>query len=125
MQVDVDFVGDPKDSIKALENAGIEINGSAKSLHSALKKVRNPKQRLYEIHGIIKDLLEQIDNMLEEQAKNVAEAEEVHEGGEGLKGCKIDNNDALSGIKFYKGESLVELVERWRFLYKKLYSEVG
>ena len=44
------------------------------------------------------------------------------EGGEGLKG---DNEDdvALSGVKLYKGETLLELTERWRFIYDRLYDE--
>ena len=28
---------------------------------------------------------------------------------------------APSGVKLYKGETLLELTERWRFLYKNLY----
>ncbi|GMI45545.1 hypothetical protein TrCOL_g10422, partial [Triparma columacea] len=28
--------------------------------------------------------------------------------------------EGLSGIKLYKGETLLELTERWRLLYKKL-----
>lgn len=43
------------------------------------------------------------------------------EGGEGLKGDEVD--EALSGIKLYKGETLLELTERWRLLYKKLYDD--
>ncbi|KAL3906838.1 MAG: hypothetical protein SGARI_003824 [Bacillariaceae sp.] len=62
-----------------------------------------------------------------------------NEGGEGLKG-ESDDDMALSisgayirtfltflsialrsGVKLYKGETLLELTERWRFIYKRLY----
>ena len=47
--------------------------------------------------------------------------EEVIEGGAGLKGKEHD--ETLSGIKLYKGETLLELTERWKLLQKKLYDE--
>jgi inositol-hexakisphosphate/diphosphoinositol-pentakisphosphate 1-kinase len=46
--------------------------------------------------------------------------EERIEGGEGLMG-EDEDDVALSGVKLYKGETLLELTERWRFLYKNLY----
>jgi inositol hexakisphosphate/diphosphoinositol-pentakisphosphate kinase len=48
--------------------------------------------------------------------------EAVMEGGEGLK-AKDETDQALSGVKLYKGETLLELTERWRFLYTRLYDE--
>ena len=30
-------------------------------------------------------------------------------------------SDFLSGVKLYKGETLVELTERWKFIYDRLY----
>ena len=45
-----------------------------------------------------------------------------HVGGEGLKG-EGNEEEALCGIKLYKGETLLELTERWRILHKKLYDE--
>ena len=44
------------------------------------------------------------------------------EGGEGLRGDE-DIDEALSGIKLYKGETLRELTERWRLLYNKMYDK--
>ena len=29
--------------------------------------------------------------------------------------------DFLSGVKLYKGETLLELTERWKFIYDRLY----
>jgi len=43
------------------------------------------------------------------------------EGGEGLAVDQEDDEVALSGVKLYKGETLLELTERWRFLHKNLY----
>jgi len=47
--------------------------------------------------------------------------EDVFEEGEGLKGK--DTDEALSGIKLYKGETLLELTERWKLLQNKMYNE--
>ena len=63
--------------------------------------------------------MEQLDEMLGELLSG---DEEVIEGGEGLKG-KEGHDEALSGIKLYKGETLLELTERWKLLQKKLYDE--
>lgn len=48
--------------------------------------------------------------------------EDVMEGGAGLRG-KEGHDEALSGIKLYKGETLLELTERWKLLQNKLYDE--
>ena len=45
----------------------------------------------------------------------------VFEGGEGLKGK--DTDEIISGIKFYKGGTLLELTERWKLLQNKMYNE--
>jgi len=88
------------------------------SLHNALKAVGNPRKTLFQIRKVIGDLLEQLDDMLGLMA---SDNENKLEGGEGLRGEGGD--EALSGIKLYKGETLLELTERWRLLHKKLYDE--
>ena len=87
------------------------------SLHRALKEVGNPRKNLMKIHKTIGELIDQLEEMLGMMGSG---DEKRIEGGEGLKG---DNEDdvALSGVKLYKGETLLELTERWRFLYKNLY----
>jgi inositol hexakisphosphate/diphosphoinositol-pentakisphosphate kinase len=87
------------------------------SLHRALKDVGNPKMTLIKIHQTMGELIDQLEEMLGMMGSG---DEKRIEGGEGLKG---DNEDdvALSGVKLYKGETLLELTERWRFLYKNLY----
>ena len=44
------------------------------------------------------------------------------DGDEGLKG-ESEVDLALSGVKLYKGETLLELTERWRFIFDRLYDE--
>ena len=87
------------------------------SLHKALKAMGNPRKTLRKIHETVGELIEQLEEMLGMMGSG---DEKRIEGGEGLKGD--DENDvALSGVKLYKGETLLELTERWRFLYKNLY----
>ncbi|CAB9509992.1 hexakisphosphate and diphosphoinositol-pentakisphosphate kinase [Seminavis robusta] len=87
------------------------------SLHRALKAIRNPRKTLMQIHRTMGELIDQLEEMLGMMGSG---DEKRIEGGEGLKGD--DENDvALSGVKLYKGETLLELTERWRFLYKNLY----
>ena len=62
--------------------------------------------------------MEQLDEMLGELMSG---DEERIEGGEGRKGK--EGHEALSGIKLYKGETLLELTERWKLLHNKLYDE--
>ena len=89
------------------------------SLRKALSSVGNPRKCLFSIRDTIGELLVQLDEMLGVMASDV---ENIHEGGEGLMGDE-DDDEALSGIKLYKGETLLELTERWRLLYVKLYDE--
>jgi inositol hexakisphosphate/diphosphoinositol-pentakisphosphate kinase len=91
---------------------------SLKSLHNALRQVGNPRKTLFTIHSVIKELLDQLDDML---GGITSDMENKNEGGEGLIGD--EENETLSGIKLYKGETLLELTERWRLLYTKLYDE--
>lgn len=89
------------------------------SMHKALKKVGNPRKHLLEIRAIMKTLVEQFEEMLDLMH---SEDEKRIEGGEGLRASK-DGDDTLSGVKIYKGETLLELTERWRNLYETLYDE--
>lgn len=87
------------------------------SLRQALENVRNPRHALKCIHKAMGDLLEQLEEML----YDMGSGDEKHiEGGEGLKGDSAADV-ALSGVKLYKGETLLELTERWRFIYDRLY----
>jgi inositol hexakisphosphate/diphosphoinositol-pentakisphosphate kinase len=92
---------------------------SSLSLHEGLRKVGNPRKTLFNIHETIGELLLQLDEMLGVMASG---DENRIEGGEGLKG-EDDHEMALSGVKLYKGETLLELTERWRYLYGRLYDE--
>ena len=87
------------------------------SLHKALEAIGNPRKTLVKIHELMAELIDQLEEMLGMMGSG---DEKRIEGGEGLKG---DNEDdvALSGVKLYKGETLLELTERWRFLHKNLY----
>ena len=70
------------------------------------------------IHSTIGKLVEQLDEMLGELLSG---DEEVIEGGAGLKAK--EGHETLSGIKLYKGETLLELTERWKLLQNKLYDD--
>ncbi|KAI2494334.1 histidine acid phosphatase [Fragilaria crotonensis] len=87
------------------------------SLHKALKAVGNPRQCLFKIHNTIGELLSQLEEML----GLISSGDENQLDGEGLQGD--DENLALSGVKLYKGETLLELTERWRFIHSRLYDE--
>lgn len=89
------------------------------SLHKALKLVDNPRKTLFTMRDVIGELLEQLEDML---GGLTSDMENKFEGGEGLQ-CDEEDDETLSGIKLYKGETLLELTERWRQLYTKLYDE--
>lgn len=114
LQKDFDF---DKTTVKEHE----EIVGprSLTSLHAALRKVCNPRKKLFEIHKTIGELILQLEEMLGVMTSG---DENRIEGGEGLIG-ENEEDEALSGIKLYKGETLLELTERWRLLHRKLYDE--
>jgi hypothetical protein len=118
------------------------------SIHESLKVVKNPRKCLFEILAVMRSLLDAFEAMLdvftsEDEGRRI-------EGGEGLQSEK-EGEDALSGVKLYKGEvrispllaliygfglhcscffalshcrqTLLELTERWRNLYENLYDE--
>jgi inositol hexakisphosphate/diphosphoinositol-pentakisphosphate kinase len=87
------------------------------SLRNALENVGNPRKTLFAIHQTMGELLEQLEEMLGDMGSG---DEKRIEGGEGIKG-ENDDDVALSGVKLYKGETLLELTERWRFIYDRLY----
>ena len=79
------------------------------SIRQALSAVDNPRTALKRIHQMIGELLSHLGEML-------GAAGSGDEGG-------VEGNDfALSGVKLYKGETLLELTERWRFIYENLYN---
>lgn len=87
------------------------------SLRMALQKIGNPRRVLKQIHDIMGELIGQLEEMLDDMGSG----DELRiEGGEGLQGSANDDG-ALSGVKLYKGETLLELTERWRFIYERLY----
>jgi inositol-hexakisphosphate/diphosphoinositol-pentakisphosphate 1-kinase len=87
------------------------------SLRAALKDVGNPRKTLEKIHQTMGELLAQLEEMLGAMGSG---DEKRIEGGEGLRGDN-EADVALSGVKLYKGETLLELTERWRFIYDRLY----
>jgi inositol hexakisphosphate/diphosphoinositol-pentakisphosphate kinase len=87
------------------------------SLRYALMKLGNPRKMLFQIHQTMGSLISQLEEMLGAMGSG---DEKRIEGGEGLQN-EGDDDVALSGIKLYKGETLLELTERWRFIYDRLY----
>jgi Histidine phosphatase superfamily (branch 2) len=67
---------------------------------------------------MIGELLSQLGEMLGEMGSG---DEAGKDGSEGRNG-KHGDDFALSGVKLYKGETLLELTERWRFIYENLYN---
>lgn len=114
LQKDFDIDKVPQDELEAAVGPA-----QLTSLRKALREVKNPRKTLFAIRDTIGELLDQLDEMLNVMASDV---ENTHEGGEGLMGEEEDD-EALSGIKLYKGETLLELTERWRLLHIKLYDE--
>lgn len=89
------------------------------SLREAIRQIGNPRKALDKIYETMRELIRQLSEMLEEMCSG----DERRMDGEGLKGeSEIDS--ALSGVKLYKGETLLELTERWRFIFDRLYNEV-
>lgn len=103
------------------EEDRVQLVGPAEiqSMRDALAEIGNPRKALMEIYKTMGHLIEELEEMLD----LMGSGDEMRiEGGEGLKGD--DEEDvALSGVKLYKGETLLELTERWKFIYKKLYDQ--
>ena len=79
------------------------------SIRQALSAVENPRTALKRIHQMIGELLSHLGEML-------------GAAGSGDEAGMEGNDFALSGVKLYKGETLLELTERWRFIYENLYN---
>jgi len=114
LQKDIDF-----DTTSKLEHEAIVGPECLASLHTAFKHLGNPRKTLFKIRTAMGELLDQLEEMLGTMASG---DENILEGGEGLKG-DTEEDQALSGVKLYKGETLLELTERWRFIYNHLYDE--
>ena len=89
------------------------------SLRCAIEECGNPRRMLFQIHETMGELIEQLKDMLDQMGSG---DERRNEGGEGLRG-RNEDDVVLSGVKLYKGETLLELVERWRFIYDRLYDQ--
>ena len=112
LQRDIDVKNASKEEIECLVGPS-ELS----SLREALNRVGNPRKALFSIHKTMGELISQLDEML---GKVGSGDEKRIEGGEGLRG-DADDDVALSGVKLYKGETLLELTERWKFIYDRLY----
>ena len=95
LQVNFDYL-----SASAKEREDVVGPRELTSVHQALKRVGNPRKTLFSIRDVIGELLQQLDAMLEVMPGNVEEG--GYEGGEGLLGGS-EGDEALSGIKLYKG----------------------
>jgi inositol-hexakisphosphate/diphosphoinositol-pentakisphosphate 1-kinase len=85
------------------------------SLRDAIFALGNPRKMLFQIHATMGELLKQLEEMIEEFGSGDERTEsEGRQGG-------TDSDIALSGVKLYKGETLLELTERWRFIYDRMY----
>lgn len=78
----------------------------------ALRKVKNPRQNLKNIHETLGKLVVQLKEML----KGMGRVDEKRIEGGGELGSSF-----LSGVKFYDGETLLEITERLQFIYDHLY----
>ena len=88
------------------------------SLRDALAKIGNPRKTLQSIYETMGTLIAELEDML----TSIESADEkITEEGEIPSGESEDADAQLSGVKLYKGETLLELTERWRFIYERLY----
>jgi hypothetical protein len=94
------------------------------SLRDALAKIGNPRKTLQMIYETMTTLIEELEEMLMGYGSG-DEKVAVEPGGIPKGDSEEDggNDAALSGVKLYKGETLLELTERWRFIYKRLYDK--
>ena len=92
------------------------------SLRRALLELVNPREALFKIHETMKLLLSQLDEMVGGLTSGEEFLLRNNEQGEGIR-TDGDADLVLSGVKLYRGETLLELTERWRFIYDRLYDE--
>eukprot|EP00522_Entomoneis_paludosa_P001607 CAMPEP_0172471962 /NCGR_PEP_ID=MMETSP1065-20121228/68088_1 /TAXON_ID=265537 /ORGANISM="Amphiprora paludosa, Strain CCMP125" /LENGTH=1428 /DNA_ID=CAMNT_0013230077 /DNA_START=31 /DNA_END=4318 /DNA_ORIENTATION=- len=112
LQKDIDIATAGEEELNQLVGPK-ELTG----LRSAIHEVGNPRRTLMQIHETMGHLLSQLEEMLDDMGSG---DEKRIEGGEGVRG-RNEDDVALSGVKLYKGETLLELTERWRFIYDRLY----
>lgn len=89
------------------------------SMRDALERIGNPRKTLQNIYETMGTLIKELEDMLNgskcgADEKAAEECEIPHRESE-------DADAQLSGVKLYKGETLLELTERWRFIYERLY----
>lgn len=114
LQRDIDIVSASEEDLNLLVGPKDLV-----SLRNAIQMVGNPREALRKIYETMGKLIAQLSDMLGDMGSG---DEKRMEGGEGLKSdCNTDL--ALSGVKLYKGETLLELTERWRFIYDRLYDD--
>mmetsp|Transcript_13191 Transcript_13191/g.27009 ORF Transcript_13191/g.27009 Transcript_13191/m.27009 type:complete len:1152 (+) Transcript_13191:786-4241(+) len=90
------------------------------SLRDALAKIGNPRKALQTIYETMATLIEE----LEEMWSNLESGDEkTTEESDNEKKESEDADAQLSGVKLYKGETLLELTERWRFIYQRMYDD--
>lgn len=112
LQRDIDIQSASEEDLEQL--AGPRELGS---LRAALSSIGNPRQALKQIHRLMGELIEQLEEML--GALGSGDDSGI-DGGESLR-AGAEKDSVLSGVALYKGESLLELTERWRFNYNRLY----
>jgi inositol-hexakisphosphate/diphosphoinositol-pentakisphosphate 1-kinase len=88
------------------------------SIRQALTAIENPRTALTRIHQMIGELLSQLGEMLGAFGSGEESGNQGDSEGKG----EVRTDFALSGVKLYKGETLLELTERWRFIYENLYN---
>jgi len=89
------------------------------SMRYALSRVGNPRKALQSIYDTMGTLIKELEDMLNGSKGSTDEKPSIE--GEICDGESEDADAQLSGVKLYKGETLLELTERWRFIYERLY----
>jgi inositol hexakisphosphate/diphosphoinositol-pentakisphosphate kinase len=89
------------------------------SMRDALARVGNPRKTLQNIYETMGTLIKELEDMQNGSMRCVEE--NSSEDGEISHRDSEDADAQLSGVKLYKGETLLELTERWRFIYERLY----
>jgi len=89
------------------------------SMRDALARIGNPRKTLQNIYETMGTLIKELEDMLNGSKCGIDE--KTAEEGNIPHGESEDADAQLSGVKLYKGETLLELTERWRFIYERLY----
>ena len=89
------------------------------SMRDALERIGNPRKTLRNIYETMGTLIKELEDML--NGSKCGADEKASDEGEIPHRESEDADAQLSGVKLYKGETLLELTERWRFIYERLY----